>query len=90
MIVIGYLWFIASKQQKISIGKFSCEGNRKFGALCIITVIVMVLLGFHETMFVTAAISSALVFTHAVFHKVPDALHELVEDDLILLGSNLG
>eukprot|EP01083_Nonionella_stella_P017514 48997_1 len=89
MLCIGYLWFMAAKQQKISVGKFTLEGNRKFGALCIITVIVMILLGFHQTILITASISSALVFAHAVFHKVPDSMNELVEDDLILLGSNL-
>ena len=86
---IGYLWFMASRQQSIKIASFELEGNKKFGALCILTVIVMLLLGFHETIFITVAISSALVFTHAVFHKVPDSMNELVEEDIILLGGNL-
>ena len=89
MCAIGYLWYMASRQQTLSIGRFRLEGNKKFGALCILTVVVMLLLGFHQTIFVTMAISSALIFTHAVFHKVPDSMNELVEDDLILLGGNL-
>merc|ERR1740129_1889419 len=88
MLCIGYLWFMAAKQDTIAIGKFKLEGNRKFGALCIFTVVAMLLLGFHQTIFVTTAISSATVFLHAIFHKVPDAMNE-VEDDLILLGSNI-
>eukprot|EP01084_Bolivina_argentea_P100402 180295_1 len=86
MLGIGYLWFIAAKQEKLSIGKFSLSGNKKFGVLCIITVVVMILLGFHETIFVTIAISSALVFAHAVMHKMPDSANDVLEDDLILLG----
>lgn len=86
---IGYLWYIASKQQTLKIGKFQLEGNKKFGALCIITVILLLLLGFHETIFITVAISGIIVFAHAVFHKVPDSMNELIEDDLILLGGNL-
>ena len=88
MMAIGYLWFMAAKQDTLSIGKFKLEGNRKFGALCIFTVVAMLLLGFHETIFVTTAVSSSIVFLHAIFHKVPDAMNE-VEDDLILLGSNI-
>merc|ERR1719445_55307 len=88
MLMIGYLWFMAARQESIKIGKFRLQGNRKFGALCIFTVIAMLLLGFHQTIFVTTAISSATVFLHAIFHKVPDAMNE-VEDDLILLGSNI-
>merc|ERR1719461_2386737 len=68
----AYLWFMAARQDTIKIGKFKLEGNRKFGALCIFTVMAMLLLGFHETIFVTTAISSAVVFLHAIFHKVPD------------------
>ena len=89
MLGIGYLWYIASKQPTIKIGKFTLEGNRKFGALCILTVILLLLLGFHQTIFLTAAISGVIVFAHAVFHKVPDSMNELIEDDLILLGGNL-
>mmetsp|Transcript_43112 Transcript_43112/g.69107 ORF Transcript_43112/g.69107 Transcript_43112/m.69107 type:complete len:230 (-) Transcript_43112:239-928(-) len=89
MLIIGYLWFWATKQPQIAIGKFHLEGNKKFGALCILTVAVMLLLGFHETVLITLAISSALIFIHAVFHKVPDAMSEVEDDDLIFLGSNV-
>ena len=86
---IGYLWYIASKQQTLKIGRFKLEGNKKFGALCILTVILLLLLGFHQTIFITVAISGIIVFTHSVFHKVPDSMNELIDDDVILLGANL-
>jgi len=89
MLVIAYLWFWASKQSQISIGSFKLEGNKKFGALSIVTVVFMLLLGFHETLLVTLGVSSALVFVHALFHKVPDSMNELLDEDVVLLGGNL-
>ena len=85
MLGIVYLWFYAAKQGKIG----SLEGKKKFGALCLLTGIILVLLGFHETILYTLAISSGCVFAHAVFHKVPDAMIDLGDEDIVLLGSGL-
>lgn len=70
---------------------FNLEGKKKFGAMCLITLILLILLGFHETILYTVALSSGLSFVHAICHKIPDAMNDVLGDDedIILLGSGL-
>merc|ERR550525_153580 len=85
MLVIGYLWMYAAKQPTL----FNLEGKKKFGAMCLITLILLILLGFHQTILYTVALSSGLSFVHAIMHKIPDAMNDVLGDDedIILLGA---
>merc|ERR1719273_2045517 len=84
MLLIGYGWMYAAKQPRL----FNLEGKKKFGAMCLITTILLILLGFHETILYTLALGSGLTFVHAIMHKIPDAMEDYENDeDIILLGN---
>ena len=87
MLLIGYMWMYAAKQPKI----LNLEGKKKMGAMCLITIILLIMLGFHETILYTLAMGSGLTFVHAITHKIPDAMNDVMGDDedIILLGSGL-
>ena len=55
---LGYVWTVALSKETLSIGKLQLSGNKKFGILVIVTVVVMFWLGFHETAIFAVAISS--------------------------------
>jgi len=88
ILIIGYIWTLASSRDSITIGSFKVENNRKFGVLCLLTVGAMLFLGFHETIMVSFAIGSILSSIHAIFHKIPDNIVD-EENDFDILGNNV-
>lgn len=88
ILIIAYIWTMVASRDSITVGPIKLDGNRKFGALCLFTVCAMLLLGFHEIIFISLGIGSILCSAHAIFHNIPDCMLD-DENDFAVLGSNL-